>query len=47
LDKKLLQAIKNGRVDIFYNSRTWRNKRKEILERALNILTNVDASTFV
>ncbi len=36
MDKKLLQAIKNGREDIFYNSRTWRNKRKQILERDNN-----------
>lgn len=33
MDKKLLQAIENGREDIFYNSRTWRKKRLEILER--------------
>ena len=33
MNKKLLQAIKSGREDIFYNSRTWRKKRKQILER--------------
>ena len=33
MNKKLLQAIESGREDIFYNSRTWRKKRRQILER--------------
>ena len=33
MNKKLLQAIESGREDIFYNSRTWRKKRLQILER--------------
>ena len=33
MNKKLLQVIKGGREDIFYNSRTWRKKRLDILER--------------
>lgn len=33
MDNKLLQAINRGREDIFYNSRTWRKKRKQILAR--------------
>lgn len=33
MKKKLLQAIKSGREDIFYNSRTWRRKREQIIER--------------
>ena len=33
MNKRLLQVIKGGREDIFYNSRTWRKKRLEILER--------------
>lgn len=36
LNKKLLQAIQEGREDIFYNSRTWRKKRLEILDRDNN-----------
>ena len=36
MNKKLLQAIQSGREDIFYNSRTWRNKRKQILDRDNN-----------
>ena len=31
MNKKLLQAIQDGREDIFYNSRTWRKKRREII----------------
>lgn len=33
MNKRLLQVIKGGREDIFYNSRTWRKKRLRILER--------------
>lgn len=36
LNQKLLKAIEEGREDIFYNSRTWRNKRKEIISRDNN-----------
>jgi len=36
MDKKLLQAIENGREDMFYNSRPWRKKRKQILDRDNN-----------
>lgn len=34
--KKLLQAIREGNTHYFYTSRTWRRKRKEILERDNN-----------
>lgn len=33
MNKKLLQVIKSGRVDLFYKSRPWRKKRLQILER--------------
>ena len=34
--KRLLAAIKTGREDTFYNSRTWRNKRAEVIEQFNN-----------
>lgn len=33
MNKKLLQAIREGNTHYFYTSWTWRVKRKEILER--------------
>lgn len=36
MNERLLKAIQEGREDIFYNSRTWRKKRKEILDRDNN-----------
>lgn len=34
--KKLIQAIKSGNTHYFYTSRTWRRKRKVILDRDNN-----------
>lgn len=31
--EKLIREISNGNEEYFYNSRTWRNKRKQILKR--------------
>ena len=36
MNKKLLQAIKEGNTHYFYTSRTWRKKRLEILDRDNN-----------
>lgn len=36
MDKKLLKAIIKGNVHYFYTSRTWRRKRKSILDRDNN-----------
>lgn len=36
INKKLLRAIKDGREDVFYKSRTWQKKRAEILDRDNN-----------
>ena len=33
MQEHYLKAIKQGRSDIFYNSRTWRKQRLKILER--------------
>lgn len=33
MHKKYIKAIKNGNTSYFYNSRAWRKKRLEILER--------------
>lgn len=33
LIKRLIEEIKKGNVSYFYTSRTWRRKRKEILDR--------------
>lgn len=33
MKKDLLKAVKNGNVSKFYKSRTWRKKRRQILER--------------
>lgn len=33
MQRRYLRAINSGRADIFYNSRTWRGKRLEILSR--------------
>ncbi len=36
MNRKLYNYILSGDVDKFYNSRTWRKKRKQILERDNN-----------
>ena len=36
MNKKLLKEIKSGNTSYFYNSRTWRNKRKQIINRDNN-----------
>ncbi len=36
MDKKLIQAIREGNVHYFYTSRTWRKKRKDIIIRDNN-----------
>ena len=36
MNKKLLKAIREGNTHYFYTSRTWRNKRKGILQRDNN-----------
>lgn len=33
VQNRYLKAINNDRPDVFYNSRTWRKKRRAILER--------------
>lgn len=36
MNERLLREIKKGNVSYFYTSRTWRRKRKEILDRDNN-----------
>lgn len=33
MHEKYIKAIKEGNAHYFYNSRTWRKKRMEIIER--------------